>query len=49
MNFNYMHSKFKSDIPISMRATVKTNLSVKGNDPYASNIFFRAYYEVVQT
>ena len=37
MNFNYMHSKFKSDILISIRATVKTNLSVKGNDPYAQN------------
>ena len=49
MNFNYMHSKFKSDIPISIRATIKTNLNVKGNNPYASNIFFRAYYEVVQT
>ena len=49
MNFNYMHSKFKSDIPISIRATVKTILNVKGNNPYASNIFFRAYYEVVKT
>ena len=49
MNFNYMHSKFKSDILISIRATLKTNLCVKENDPYASNIFFRAYYEVVQT
>ena len=49
MNFNYMHSKFKSDIPISIRATVKAILNVKGNNPYASNIFFRAYYEVVQT
>ena len=49
MNFNYMHSKFKSYILISIRATIKTNLSVKGYNPYASNIFFRAYYEVVQT
>ena len=49
MNFNYIHSKFKSDILISIRATIKTRLSVKGNDPYASNIFVRAYYEVVQT
>ena len=49
MNFNYMHSKFKSYILISIRATVKTNLNVKENNPYASNIFFRAYYEVVKT
>ena len=49
MNFNYMHSKFKSYILISIRATIKTNLSVKGYNPYASNIFFRAYYEVVKT
>ena len=49
MNFHYMHNKFKSDIPISIRATIKTNLNVKGNNPYASNIFFRAYYEVVKT